>query len=479
MGKALPVIEPAPQINPLDTFSPQSLTPGQISDPSEEAFESSLLSATEPITVPYALRNAFQTSYDETIFHNQFALDLDMSSYALPEYLQDKPVRQLLHYFNHVVATVMPWVDGPDNPWRTLMLPLTTRSPSLLLALLALSAEHYCSRFESTLNPEDGFLSSFYRDKSLHLLAQDLRTEIVEDARPPRQTQASGILATILVLCNLEMIRCDTATWQVHWKAARTITRLWTNPPYASTMLDETCHFLLKEAFVYDVFGSSTTFGDHDQIPGTVLEEKDASVFSDWLQLVQDVTCTERRRHDGPSASSSLPEVLSQDLTTMQTLHQKFEFTRDRSRKFSESFDFGTPGPDSDFLVLIDIFHYAGLAYSFQALLDPFDPAVHQAIEDNVMLIINAISKIQKTTAYQHDLVWPLFVVGTQSRHNTDTQAFAETELLEIMKSTGFSNCLPALEFLRRFWKSDPNFVADWRQLARTESNQGRHFLVI
>ncbi|OQU95275.1 Fungal specific transcription factor domain-containing protein [Cladophialophora immunda] len=431
-----------------------------------------LLAGSEPIAVPHKLRNAFQPSFDETTLHNPFALNLDLSSYALPQYLQGRPVRQLIHYYDHVVATVMPWVDGPENPWRTLMLPLAMHSPSLLLALLALSAEHYSARSESPWAVNDGFASRNYRDKSLLLLSEDLRAEWTEHASVARHARASGILATILVLCNLEMIRCDSAIWRVHWKAARTITLRWTAPQLATTVLDDTCRFLIKEAFVYDVFGSSTTFEDDEQIPGSVLTEQDAHVFTDWLQLVQEVTCAERQRHRNAS-----PGQAPLDLANMRVLQEKFDYARNRSLEFSKSLDFGTPGLHSDFAVLVDIFHYAGLAYSFQALLDPRDFA--PAIETCVSGVITKIAEIQNKEAYQHDLVWPLFVVGTQSRLNKNTQAFADAKLLEVMKSTGFSNCVPALEFLRRFWKSDPNVAVDWMQFARQESRRGLTFLVI
>ncbi|EXJ58423.1 hypothetical protein A1O7_05848 [Cladophialophora yegresii CBS 114405] len=478
-GKALPIIEPAPResAGSQENFSPKSTTPGEISDAGEDGFEFSTttLSGAKPVATSRPSYRSVPSGYDGGTFHNQFALDLELSSHVLPDYLQGRPVRELLHYFDHHVATVMPWVDGPENPWRKLLLPLALESESLLLALLALSAEHYTSRRDSSWPLNGGFLSSNYRDRSLQLLARDLRAEVIEDANSPRKTQASTILATILVLCNLEMIRCDTTTWHVHWKAARTITKRWTATDLASTILDDTCRFLLKEAFVYDVFGSSTTFGDNDQIPSSVLTKQEANVFTDWLQLIQDVTRAERRRNDNPFSA----EEASVALANMQGLQEKFEYARDRSRTFSRRFDFGTPGPHNDFTVLIDIFHYAGLAYSFQALLNTLDHAVQASLQDHVTGVITAMGQIRNKDAYQHDLVWPLFVVGTQSRHNKDTQDFAETKLLEVMNSTGFSNCYPALEFLRRFWATDPLVVADWMQFARQESRQGKHFLVI
>jgi len=48
-----------------------------------------------------------------------------------------------------------------------------------------------------------------------------------------------------------------------------------------------------------------------------------------------------------------------------------------------------------------------------------------------------------------------------------------------VMKSTNFANCRPALEFLQRFWRSDPKLVSNWMQFAREESTRGQHFLVI
>jgi hypothetical protein len=475
MGKALPVIEPSPAAAApaqagLDVdVEAKGVSPGSRSGRSDDERGS--------VTSPFTLTQAFPSGYDETAFHNQFALGLDLSPYMLPQYLQGRPVKELIHYYDHYVAGLMPWVDGPNNAWRKLMLPLAFQSQSqaLLLALLALSAEHYSARPSSSWSGNDGFLSRTYRDKSLLLLAQDLQVEIDEDASPARQLPASSILATILVLCNLEMIRCDTTTWHVHWKAARTITRRWTAPHLAMTILDDTCRFLLKEAFIYDVFGSSTTFGDTDQIPSTILSDSDSDAFTHWLQLVQEVTCVERRRTEGSSPLDTLPP----ELANIHVLQQRFHHARDRSQEFIQSVNFGAPGPIDDFLVLIDIFYYAGLAYSVSTLFDFHDPAIREAIDSNVVAVINTIAQIEHNEAYQHDLVWPLFVVGTQSRSNKGWQGFADSTLTKVMESTGFSNCVPALEFLRRFWQSDPNVVADWMQFARWESQHGRHFLVI
>jgi hypothetical protein len=465
MGKELPVIEPAPA--PLlavheSSISPQSTsTEGRIGSGEEAA-----------VLAPHHLRTAFgpTTLYDAGAAQNAFALNLDIPSHAIPQYLQHQPVRELIHYYDNHLAGLMPWVDSPDNAWRTLLLPLALKSRSLLLAILALSIEHSVSKAAATW-PVD---AAFFRDKSLQLLARDLKTELNEEASPARQTQASGILATILILCNVEMIRCETGIWHVHWKAARTIARRWTAPHLPATDLDATCRFLLREAFVYDVFGSSTTFGDIDQIPGSFLANDEAGLFTGWLQLVQEVTCTERRRSD-----LGLPDGLPPELSNMSNVQRRFQNARDHCHELAQSYDFGSPSPDHNFLVLIDIFHHAGLVYTFSTLFDGGDPAVQVEVASNVRAVIELVSQILHHSATQHDLVWPIFVVGIQGRHDLATQEFARAKLTEVMDSTGFSNCRPALEFLHRFWSSDPSIVPDWMHFAREEAKRGQYFLVI
>jgi hypothetical protein len=231
-GKSLPIIEAAPE-DDIKAHSlgngPPTLLDEQGSDPSTTSIEDHN-GGSEVLPCP-------------------FAVGLDISSSFLPDYLYGKPVRELIHYYDHHVAGLFPWVDSHDNPWRQEMLPLAQKIPSLLLALLALSAEHYRSRSSDHWPVQNGFEAGHYRDRSLVELAQALRVEVKAETVPARQTQASGIIATILVLCNMEMIRCDSdSTWHVHWKAARLIAKRWSHLP--SNALDRTCRFLLKEAFV-------------------------------------------------------------------------------------------------------------------------------------------------------------------------------------------------------------------------------------
>ena len=237
-------------------------------------------------------------------------------------------------------------------------------------------------------------------------------------------------------------------------------------------MLDSGFKFLIKEAFVYDVFGSSTTFDNEDQIPSSVLTDEDPQLFSQWLQLVQEVTIVERRRHANVPVDQYL--LHSAD---MRLLQHRFNEATNSSLLISQDLDFGTQGLQSDLATLLGLYQQAGLLYSYQALLGSKNSAV--ARDGCVESVVNSVRLIQNLDAFQHDLVWPLFLVGTESRNNHSRQKFVEFGLLEAMRSTAFSNCRPALEFLRRFWTTDELVVTDWVQFGRQESQRGLNFLVI
>lgn len=470
-GKTLPVLEHSTSGSADYSDSPKSLTPPESLGSHDENHESSA----EPVPVPAGLRNAFEAatngqSPSSTVSSNS---DGDLFPEQITLYVQDPIVQQLLHHYDKAVASVMPWVDGPQNLWRTVLIPLGMESPSLLLAILALAAEHYTSKMGSTWSKQHGIRSSDYRDRSLKLLAQNLRCEMTGGATTPHQGPPSAMLATILILCNLEMIRSDSSVWSVHWKAARTITRRWTAPHHSASPIDPTCQLLIREAFTYDVFASTTTFDGEDLIPGSVLDDHDERAFTEWMRVIQDVTMSERYRHKTRKRDS--PNRADMDMTTLQ---RRFEYARQRSLVLEKTMDFGSPELHHDFGILIDIFHYAGLIYSLGALLDA--ASIGDLLQRLVQSTIQCINQIEARSAFQHDFVWPLFIVGTASRDSVELQDFVESRLLEAMTSTGFSNCYPALQFLQRFWGLPQSSTRlDWLQFARRESARGLTFLVI
>jgi hypothetical protein len=134
---------------------------------------------------------------------HSYGIDLALLLKPLPDYLQDSSVRRLLDHYDHSVAATMVWVDSHENPWRNIMLPLAIESPPLLLSMLALSAEHLAARMRSSRveTCNEPILSRKYRDKSLELLARQVRDEVRTGSKVGliRRGPVNSTLATMLM----------------------------------------------------------------------------------------------------------------------------------------------------------------------------------------------------------------------------------------------------------------------------------------
>ena len=132
--------------------------------------------------------------------------------------LQSTEQRRLLHHYDHVVAPNMAWADCPENPWRHIIIPLALQSPPLLNAVLAFAAKHinavaFANTGESTsimlAPPSDKF-----HQQAMKLLAQEVRKFATKDISQPfsnvgeaaSQNLKNALLATMLVLCNVETV---------------------------------------------------------------------------------------------------------------------------------------------------------------------------------------------------------------------------------------------------------------------------------
>lgn len=83
---------------------------------------------------------------------------------------------QLLLYFMERVACRLAWVDGPENPWRHMVLPLFRCSETVLSSILALMAHDMASQYPSDDIWREKLqkVSKSYQNKALGLLAQEL-----------------------------------------------------------------------------------------------------------------------------------------------------------------------------------------------------------------------------------------------------------------------------------------------------------------
>lgn len=368
---------------------------------------------------------------------------------------------------------VMTWFDGPDNEWRLTMLPLALRSPPLLLAILALSAEHYSCKTGLEWPFPDGTTSASLREQSIRKLAQNLRVEMSNTNTTGNEGRVAEILGTVITLCNLEMINSESELWRVHWSAVRTITRRWTTTSLLCHPVDAECRLLVVEAFFYDAMASSTTFGGGEPIPIAVIHPDDYYVRVELLQVVQEITQTERQKYMG------LPEVENTPLSDMSALLARLHRCRARDLEIAKSMHFPFPSEElrADFDTLIDFWHNACILYAMQALMNPQTSKLER--KDRMYKGYECFHRIKHKRSFQQDIVWPLFIIGAEARDHPDIQDFTQRRIIELMDVTGWRNCTRALEFLKYFWSSKNTTDGSWIDHARVQASNGFSFLLI
>jgi hypothetical protein len=136
----------------------------------------------------------------------------------VPFKLQNTDERRLLHHYDHIVAPNMAWTNSPENPWRHIIIPLALVSPPLLNAILAFAAKHINAVTLSTLQESTSvipvILPETFQQRAMNLLAREIQELAAAEIPQTSSTwdqkafanRSNSILATMLVLCNVETV---------------------------------------------------------------------------------------------------------------------------------------------------------------------------------------------------------------------------------------------------------------------------------
>jgi hypothetical protein len=276
--------------------------------------------------------------------------------------------------------------------------------------------------------------------------------------------------------------------WQVHLNAARTVTASRRSRASAKTYEDSTSSFLEQELFIASTFASMTNFvnfipQNEDFRPGI---SEPISIFVEFLKLLEMVTSLERQ-------ATTKPSLLVSSGVTPSGLRKLFEHAISRTPAMGETFQVAGHSEYVHFSRIVNCFYHAGLIYSYRALIkdscsgqDLYPASLIErdsqiATSKAELFRILDFEEPSKPT-FAQDLVWPLFIAGTEASHKDDQQMVV-SKLQQAMSGTGFSNCQHALEFLEALWErrdseSTSATQFDWISFAREWTGQGRTFLV-
>lgn len=401
----------------------------------------------------------------ENRLHSQQILQLLPLNHG-PGALVDDISSQLHRHFDRSIATKLAWVDGPGNLWRNIILPMSHMSSPVLSSVLAVASQDLAYKY-LTDHPYYHRLqvaSLHYRDQALSSLGQQLEPLLGAPGSLASTSQVRCVLASTLLLYNLELLTAEAAQWRLHIQGARAIIQ---QTMHCLDPRDKADIFLLYEHYFTSVFIGLTTFDLTDGIPDDVPTNDSVTIFSDFVRIMHSVTKAERLKVIG---ESNIQE------SGIEDVKRDVEAAKRKTIQLSHTIQFSSSGAKRDFEHLTYMYYHASLIYSHRVLSDviSFEPIIYISRE----AILDHLFHLTRSAYFMHDLVWPLFIAGTECRGLPDKQEIIVQAMLEVMRVSGILDRRRVLSFLEMLWRISPDQDVNWIHLARTMS-AGCGFLII
>lgn len=383
---------------------------------------------------------------------------------------------RLQSHYQDEVAPKLQWIDAPSNPWRSILLPLSRSSTALQYAILGFSATHlYVTSCAQRPSEICDFPHRLRLKATESLNAQiDRQLHRRSDTGESNATSIIEIVATMLVLCHIEMLMPGSKDWTLHMKACREVSNLERHAVQLSGSAEPVMDFLDKALADLEAFESPFSFiSEPDVCNNELRQPAPRDSFWIFLAVVREVTFTERVRHTRQTQGLRNPDIDRHIWT------EKVE--RARLLAFSHpSFILDALQPlRVVFRMVANAHYYAGLIYCYQALAHSSEvESLLQSSADALFCELQSVAGGEWRN-FDHDLFWPLFIAGTQSLCNTRRQADIEGYYHTLMASTGFWCNAEALKFLRSYWTEAPWGLYDsWIHFARAREAESGSFLV-
>lgn len=374
----------------------------------------------------------------------------------------DPVALELIYHYQQNVAGKLAWVDGPGNPWRQVIIPLAWTCPTVFHAVLSLSSEDLALRYgdDHQRRLDLQCTSLRFRNQALSMLARHIGSIREKSALATGNeciSEARSALASTLILYNVELLGAEGAKWRMHLKGARVINQ-WLEQSFSQVAsIGEIDKFLLYEHYYSSVFADLTTFDTTNEPPKDSLQSMgDVAVFGDFVRVIQLVTKLERSKYDQNIAISHCQ---------FQDILQAVEMAKDSMISFGQQFYFWSDRAQQDFQHLVFVFYYAIQVYTYRAISDDLLADRHiQVSRDSILVHLDHLSDKRN---FAHDLVWPLFILGTESRGDERIQNVVSMEMDAVMKISGALDRKKVLSFLQHYWSADLASGVTWIQFMR------------
>ncbi|EKV17403.1 hypothetical protein PDIG_15270 [Penicillium digitatum PHI26] len=357
-----------------------------------------------------------------------------------------------------------------------MILPMAESSETVLSSILAIAAHDLVSEYSPNDLGHGTFqqMSINYQNKSLALLAQELNgLSTSSTSALQASTTSAYTLASVILLCNNEFMKPQGAGWRVHLSAAKEIILAAGNRPCQHHQLACIEQFLMLEFYEASVWADLTAFDNYNMAIKSPPASAENAVFTDFIRLIDHITRLERLRF----CSETIEQASSYGPT--QDVQSQIESARNNLMRLSDSIPFSSEADQIGFELVVWMYYHATIIYSHQALSEDATPNDDvRKSRDEILRYAQFLSETRDGT-FAQDLVWPLFMAGTELRGHLTGQKVIQECFGNVMRISRSLDRARVLSFVETWW-NDPGTYPSWIDMARKQSQSSQcDFLIV
>ncbi|CAG1997739.1 unnamed protein product [Fusarium graminearum] len=340
-------------------------------------------------------------------------------------------VDKFIQYYIADLSTIFFLGNGPsENPMFHYVLPLIDSVPPIRFALAGSASCHIAAKTSDELLEQ--------KSLRLRLHATHLLREMLQK---PNTATDHTILASILMLAQLDMCSGDCVEFQTHLKAAVAVIR---NPGYAGSANK---HYFEQRLTWLDVMSSTTS----QSPPNLTIAEVKA--------IIGRFTSNGQRKwsYDVFPCPIDLFEIIIEATFLFKNLHLDLEQVKlqveDLERRL---FDWKCPAMSCPRKHMVEIWRLGILAY----LRRLFPHMTHRDVEEPLSdQVLDLAENISPASSWSYALLWPIFQAAVILRDDAPTEKDQIRSRLEIaLKTIGCRHHSNALETLEIVWARSQEF---------------------
>lgn len=355
-----------------------------------------------------------------------------------------------------------------------MILPMAESSETVLSSILAITAHDLASEYPPNDLGHGTFqqMSKNYQNKSLALLAQELNGLSTSTSALQASTTSAYTLASVILLCNNEFMKPQGAGWRVHLSAAREIILAAGSRPSRHHQLACIEQFLMLEFYEASVWADLTTFDNYNMAIKAPPASTENAVFTDFIRVIDQITRLERLEF----CSGTIEQASSYG--PMQDIQSQIESARNSMMRLSKSIHFSSEEDQHGFELVVWMYYHATLIYSYQALSD--DATAGDDVRKSRDEILRFVQFLSETRdgMFAQDLVWPLFMAGTELRGHPTGQRVIQECFGNVMRISRTLDRARVLSFVETWW-NDPGTHTSWIDMARKQSQSSQCDILI